>query len=183
MFKAFYAQAAGQVPGYNNPFGEILRFVVLRPHKRHSICLQVHPHHVSFANLTCFRAIHTYQNQGTTARHARARDHVVIYTGERRPPLVPGEDVEVLLKRDPIKVTLDQKGEPLLPASRLSLAKLYTIEHNIPTFPVGKISSRDVENVKQYCIEVQGLFASPNMGSQALPEIDEDEEDEDEDDG
>jgi hypothetical protein len=39
VFKAFWTQANGEIPGSNNPFGEILRFVVLRPHKRHSICL------------------------------------------------------------------------------------------------------------------------------------------------
>ena len=126
------------------------------------------------------RAIHTYQNQGTTARHARARDHVLIYSTERPPPLVPGEDTEVLMRRSAIKVTLDQKGEHLLPASRLNLAKLYTIEHNIPTFPVGKISSRDVDNVKQYCIDVQGLFISP---TQSLPDVEEDEDEEDDDNG
>jgi hypothetical protein len=96
---------------------------------------------------------------------------VVIYTGDQPPPLVPGED-KIILEREPIRVTLDPKGEALLPASRLSLAKLYTVEHNIPTYPVGKISSRCVELVKRWCSEVQGLFAP-------LPNVGEDEEAED----
>jgi len=96
---------------------------------------------------------------------------VVIYSGDQPPPLVPGED-EVILDREPIRVTLDPKGEALLPASRLSLAKLYTVEHNIPTGPVGKISSRNVKHLKQWCAEVQGLFAP-------LPDVGEDEEAED----
>jgi hypothetical protein len=98
---------------------------------------------------------------------------VVIYTGDQPQPLIPGED-EVILDREPIRVTLDPKGEALLPASRLSLAKLYTVEHNIPTYPVGRISSRNVELVKRWCAEVQGLFAP-------LPEVGEDEEAEDDD--
>jgi len=39
VFKAFWTQANGEIPGSTNPFGEIVRFVVLRPHKYHSICL------------------------------------------------------------------------------------------------------------------------------------------------
>jgi hypothetical protein len=39
IFKAFWTQVNGELPWSNNPFGEILIFVVLRPHKRHSICL------------------------------------------------------------------------------------------------------------------------------------------------
>jgi hypothetical protein len=89
---------------------------------------------------------------------------VVVYSGDQPPSLVPGED-EVILEREPVRVTLDPKGKALLPTSRLSLAKLYTVEHNIPTFPVGRISSRNVEQVKRWCAEVQGLFAPlPDVG-------------------
>lgn len=85
------------------------------------------------------------------------------------------------MKRDPIKVSLDAKGEALLPTSRLSLSKVYTVEHNIPTYPVGKISSKDLDRVKLYCAEVQGLFVTGGKGSQALPDLDDlEEEDEDE---
>ena len=117
--------------------------------------------------------MHTYQNQGTTAPYARVRDHAVIYTGDQPPPLVPGED-EAILGREPVRVTLDPKGEALLPASRLSLAKLYTVEHNIPTFPVGRISRRRLDQVKRWCAEVQGLFAPlPDVGEDEAAEDDE----------
>jgi hypothetical protein len=99
----------------------------------------------------------------------------VIHSSERVPTLVPGED-DVILKRDPLKVTLEPKGESLMPTSRLNLAKIYTVEHNIPTFPVGKISSRDVERVKQYCLDVQGLFSNLASASQDLDDVDEDDE-------
>jgi hypothetical protein len=187
VFKAYWTQSAGQTPRSNNPFlskpsfGEVIRFVVLRPHKRHSICLYVHqtPGDI-FQFLTCCRAIQTYQNQGTTARHIRARDHVVIYSSAVSPRLVDGED-EAILSRPAIKVRLDPKGEALLPTSRLNLAKLYTVEHNIPTFPVGRISSRDVGRTKEYCVQVQGLFTSSAAAPQGLAEIDEDDDEEEED--
>ena len=128
-------------------------------------------------DLTRCRAIHTYQNRGTTAHDARAQDHVVIYTGEKPPHLVAGED-EVILHRTPIKVTLDPKGEPLRPAARLSLAKFHTIQHNTPVAVIGKIAPRDVEKVRKYCVEVQGPSASADGASQLLVGVQEEDEDE-----
>jgi hypothetical protein len=125
--------------------------------------------------LTHYRAIHTYQNKGTTARHARPRDHVVIYTSEKRPDLVEGED-EVILKRKAIKVTLDPKGEALLPASRLSLSRLHTVEHDIPVAIIGKITRHDLEKIRQYTAEVQGFLPSADGASQALDEVDEEDD-------
>jgi hypothetical protein len=157
--------------------------MVVRQHKRHSICLYVN-HSLSSAltGLTSWRAIHTYQNQATTARHARPRDHVVIYSGDRQPNLVAGED-NLILRRPAIKVRLDPKGEGLEPASRLNLAKFYTVEHNIAIFPVGKISAGDVDYVRKYGTEVQGFLATMDAPSQSLGAVDEqDEEDNDEDD-
>jgi hypothetical protein len=124
-------------------------------------------------HLTHYRAIHTYQNQGTTARHARPRDHVVIYTGDKQPDLVEGED-QVILNRTPIMVTLDTRGEALLPTSRLDLSKLHTVEHNIPVAIIGKILPRDLEKIRQYCLEVQGLFSSADRTS--LHDVNEEEE-------
>lgn len=123
--------------------------------------------------LTHYRAIHTYQNRGTTAPHARPRDHVVIYTGETEPDLVEGESETILNKRS-IKVTLDPKGEALLPASRLSLSKLHTVEHDIPVAILGKIAPRDVERLRQYC----GVSTATDRTTEALDDLDEGEEDE-----
>jgi hypothetical protein len=105
----------------------------------------------------------------------------VIYSGDQPPDLVTGEDT-VILNRGPIKVRLAPKGEALLPASRLNLSKLYTVEHNTPIFPVGKISSREVENVKKYCSEVQGLITSADKRHQSLLDVSEGEEEEEEED-
>jgi hypothetical protein len=124
--------------------------------------------------LTFYRAIHTYQNRGTTAPHARPRDHLVIYTGEEEPELVEGES-EVVRHRKPIQVALDPNApnaEALLPASRLNLSKLHTIEHNIPVTRLGKITPRDIERLRQYC----GLSSSTDRTSEALDDLDEDGE-------
>lgn len=94
---------------------------------------------------------------------------MIIYTGDEPPPLVPGED-PIIIERESVKVTLDPKGEALLSASRLNLAKLYTVEHNILTVPVGRISARRVDQLRRWCVEVQGPFAP-------LPDVGEDEPD------
>lgn len=91
-----------------------------------------------------------------------------------------GED-KIIERRPGIKVRLDPKGEDLKPASRLNLAKFYTIEHNIAIFPVGKISSRDVDNVRRYCSEVQGLLIPADTPSQSLADVNEEDEEEDDD--
>jgi hypothetical protein len=104
---------------------------------------------------------------------------MVIYTGDKEPDLVEGES-EAILKRKPIRVTLDPKGQPLRPASRLNLSKLHTVEHDIPVSRLGKITSRDVEKIKQYCVEVQGLFTLGDRASEALDDVGEDDEEGDE---
>jgi hypothetical protein len=173
VFKAVWTQTAEQ----NNPFTETLRFVVIRPYKHYSICLYVNQSlYWVIQYLTHYRAIHTYGNKGTTARHARAREHLVIYTGDKQPDLVEGES-EVVLERPPIKVTLDPKAEALRPASRLALSKMHTVEHNIPVALIGKIAPRDVERVRQYSAEALGVVAPTGGGSlDDLAEEDEEEE-------
>jgi hypothetical protein len=106
--------------------------------------------------LTYSRAIHTYGNRGTTARHARAREHLVIYSGEKVPELLQGES-EVVLQKPPIKVTLDPTAKPLRPASRLALAKLHTVEHSVPVSIMGKIAPSDVYRLRQYSAEALGV--------------------------
>jgi len=161
VFKTFWTQPTAES---NNPFGEYLRFVVIRPHKRHSLCL----------------AFHTYNKRGTTRRHTSARNHLVVYSGDRQPELLPGEDPAILEGRPAIKVTLEPKVESLDPTTRLNLDKLYTFDHVNPITPVGKISTRDIEMVRRYCAEVQGLVPVETT-SQPLVNIDEEtinEEDE-----
>jgi hypothetical protein len=132
------------------------------------------------ASLTSCRAIHTYNGQGTAARSVRTRDHVIVYSGSRPPTPFRDEDKAVLERRPPIKVRLDPKGEELANASRLNLAKFYTFEHNIGVAPVGKISTRDIDIVKRYCAEMQGLLIPVNTPSRSLADVNEEDEDEEE---
>jgi hypothetical protein len=48
---------------------------------------------------------------------------------------------------------------------------------------LGKITARDVEKIRQYCVEVQGLFTSGYRASEALDDVGEDEEEGGENDG
>jgi hypothetical protein len=114
--------------------------------------------------LTYYRAIHTYNDKGTTARHARPRDHLVIYSGDKQPELIQGES-KAVLARPPIRITLDPKAQPLRPASRLSLLKLHTVEHNIPVGLIGKVIPRDVDRLKKYSAEAIGGVARTDGGS------------------
>jgi hypothetical protein len=95
---------------------------------------------------------------------------VVIYTGDP-PTLVEGES-ESIYNRRPIQVALDPKGEPLHPASRLNVAKIHTIEHNVHVAKIGKITPRDIERVRQY----SGLSTSQGLDD-FVAEDDEDDDD------
>jgi hypothetical protein len=95
---------------------------------------------------------------------------VVIYSGDQPPSRLENES-ESIYNRRPIQVVLDPKGEPLHPAARLNIAKIVTIEHEIPVAKLGKISTRDVERLRQY----SGVSTS----TQALDDLDEDEDEDD----
>ena len=69
--------------------------------------------------LIYYRAIHTYNDKGTTATRARAQDHLVIYSGDKLPHLVKGES-KVVLGKLLIRITLGSDATPLRPASRIT---------------------------------------------------------------
>jgi len=69
-------------------------------------------------------------------------------------------------------VTLDPKGDPLLAASRLNIAKPHTIDHDIPVAKLGKISPRDVERLRQY----SGIATSTQGLDDFVVEDDEDDD-------
>ena len=71
----------------------------------------------------------------------------------------------MVLEKTPIRITLDSSAEPLRYASRLALAKLHTVEHNIPVALIGKIAPRDVERLKQYSAEALGIVTPADGGS------------------
>jgi len=80
----------------------------------------------------------TYSGQGTTKKGVHADDHAIIYTS--RPTLLRGE---MPLSKQPIKVKPDTIEHKLDPASRLNYAKVYTIEHNVKVWCIGRIHRDD----------------------------------------
>jgi hypothetical protein len=165
-FKTLWTQNTGS----NTPFGEILRFVVIRPYRTYSTCLYMNPS--TFRQpLTHYRAIHTYGRRATTAPSARPRDHLVIYTGNEVPDLVEGES-KAVLDKDPVRVTLDPKGDALLPESRLCFTKLQTVEHSVPVAIVGKIAPGDLDRIRQY----SGVYRSAERAAEVLDDFEEGDE-------
>jgi hypothetical protein len=98
------------------------------------------------------RPIHTYGGKGTLASHAKASQHVQVYTESEPPPLLHRER----LSRDPVKVVPKSSKIVLDKASRLSLIKPASIEHNLPVAEIGKVGSRDLERIRGYTLEYLG---------------------------
>jgi hypothetical protein len=90
------------------------------------------------------------------------------------PDLVEGES-RAVLDKDPVRVTLDLKGDALLPESRLSLTKLQTVEHSVPVAIVGKIAPSDLERIRQY----SGVYMSADRTAEVLDDFEEGDELED----
>jgi hypothetical protein len=111
------------------PFGErayhkVRRFLIVSErNKGHSICIP----------------ILTYANQGVLKRGVHPEDHAVVYTDKKNgPSLLHGE--EGLMTKDPIRIEMTTPAEKLDRLSRLNFAKLYTIEHNIKVFFIGRVA-------------------------------------------
>lgn len=109
--------------GKNRDHSKVRRFVLVGEHQGHSIGL----------------SIVTYGGQGTSKGGCHPRDHAVIYSGHHQPPLIHGENANLL--RHPIRCKMDSDRLKLDTASRLNYAKLYTIEHNVKVQFIGSIST------------------------------------------
>jgi hypothetical protein len=90
------------------------------------------------------------------------------------PDLVEGES-KAVLEKDPVRVTLDLKGDALLPESRLSLAKLQTVEHSVPVAIVGKIAPSDLDRIRLY----SGVWMPADRRAEVLDDFEEGDELED----
>jgi hypothetical protein len=98
----------------------------------------------------------------------------MVYSSDRPPDELPGEK----LTKKPIRVELRHGGEALVAASRLDLAKIYTVEHNIPVAPVGDVDKRDLPRLERYFREIhKDLFRVE--ADDDSPEDDEGGEDDD----
>jgi hypothetical protein len=77
----------------------------------------------------------TYGSQGTNKPGVKAEYHAMIYTDEKVPSPLPGEQ---LVKRA-VRMEPSSPEEKLDLESRVNYAKVYTIEHNIRVCFIGKI--------------------------------------------
>jgi hypothetical protein len=113
------------------------RFVIVSTRKGHSICLP----------------IMTYGGQGTLKYGVHPEDHAAIYTKHDGPVILEGEKMENV----PIRVDVIDQSHKLDPMSRLNYAKLYTVEHNVKVFFIGKIA----KNYEQKVVDAYNYTNQP----------------------
>lgn len=116
----------------------IRRFVIVAADYGHCQCLSVYLHnpvHETIAYNIC-RPILTYHRQGTTKPGVKREDHAIIYTGDRPPRGIEGEDQ---LKLRPIRVIPKTPRDKLEKESRINYAKIYTVEHNVKVHFIGYV--------------------------------------------
>lgn len=87
------------------------------------------------------RPILTYGGQGTNKKGVKAEDHAIIYTGPVAPVPLPGEN---RISHRPVRVDMDDAQEKLSPESRVNYSKVYTVEHNVKVYFIGKIHKDSV---------------------------------------
>jgi hypothetical protein len=74
----------------------------------------------------------------------------MVYSGDKAPDPLPGER----LSKSAIKVLPKHRGEALVASSRLDLAKIYTVEHNLPVCAVGEVDKKDLPLLEKYFREI-----------------------------
>ena len=72
-------------------------------------------------------------------------DHAVIYTDQRPPDLLPGENVS----KQPIRV-ISSSTQRLAPESRINFGKPYAVEHNCKVQEVGMVADKDIHLLTSY---------------------------------
>jgi hypothetical protein len=108
-------------------FHKVRRFMISSASKRgHSICLP----------------ILTYGFQGVLKPGVHPEDHAVVYSSKKQGPYLL-EREEGLMTKKPIRIEVINESHKLDPLSRLNYAKLYTIEHNVKVFFIGRIAKNN----------------------------------------
>jgi hypothetical protein len=95
----------------------------------------------------------TYGGQGTLKYGVHPEDHAAIYTKHDGPVILEGEKMENV----PIRVDVIDQSHKLDPMSRLNYAKLYTVEHNVKVFFIGKIA----KNYEQKVVDAYNYTNQP----------------------
>jgi hypothetical protein len=126
------------------------RFVIVDTRTGHSLCLP----------------IMTYGRQGTLKYGVHPQDHAAIYSSGREGPLVlDNED----LGQPPIRVNVIDVSHKLDPTSRLNYAKIYTVEHNVKVYFIGKVASGFEQRfVDSYNNTHQPIPSRPNQPTEPI---------------
>jgi hypothetical protein len=96
----------------------------------------------------------TYGGQGTLKPGVHPEDHAPIYSSKHEGPQIrEGEEMENV----PIRVDVIDLSHKLDPMSRLNYAKLYTVEHNVKVFFIGKIA----KNYEQKVVDAYNATHQP----------------------
>ncbi|PQE16486.1 heterokaryon incompatibility protein [Rutstroemia sp. NJR-2017a BBW] len=140
---------AGVLAGREGPYGQSLkvrRFLIIKEELGFSFMefLQyVDSRRINdLTKIT--RSIMTYASQGTNKRGVNAKTHAIIYTEN---PTAKYGEMERGLTRRPIRVIPSEPQHKLDPASRLNYAKIYTVEHNLRVWFIGKLAPESEELV------------------------------------
>jgi hypothetical protein len=87
--------------------------------------------------LTACRPILTYSGQGTKKRKVKPETHALIYTGDKPPKQIDGEEK---LGLRPIQVIPKTARDKLNITSRINYAKIYDVEYDLKVLFMGHIA-------------------------------------------
>lgn len=105
-------------------------FVVVRDAKESCTCLP----------------IQTYGGKGVTKRGVNPKDHAALVPKGKEQQLISGEK----LTRDPLHLVIEDRHTKLSSASRINFSKVYTVEHNVKVYSVGRVAPEDIDRLKNY---------------------------------
>jgi hypothetical protein len=99
--------------------------------------------HVLKVYTNIHRSIATNGGKGCARRGLVKWQHSVVYTSKDQPKLLPGErPAQGELGMMPaIRVKPLHRAQKMDPASRINLAKIYTVEHNVKVYDFGSVES------------------------------------------
>ncbi|KAK5725247.1 hypothetical protein LTR17_013116 [Elasticomyces elasticus] len=145
------AADGGPVPGRfgESVYSQVRRYVVIRGGEQFCSALP----------------IHSYGGQGVGMQWVRKSDHVIIYTSRQAPlPLeaeLPRQGETDALRSTPIRVVPDSPADILSSTSRLDLAKVHTIHHDIKVKPFGEVHPNSMEAFRAQFASVWRLQSHP----------------------
>lgn len=136
-------------------YSKIRRFVVIREGENYCSALP----------------IATYTGRGVSKSTTRKSEHVVIYTG-RQVPSIRSDELpqpgELGMRDHPIRVDPDKPTDKLDPMSRLDLAGVHTIQHNVKVKPFGTVNGSDLTALKQQFKLVWNKSTAPRPSTVVL---------------